>query len=175
MFAYSRRPPHIAAVSLWRSCRRDRRETAEELRRPARKKKWASQQYRKAMRSDQVESKPPVETPPTDCLNISPPVAVSEGNHLRRAIQGAATENTVFSRGRPWMQNALIAIGVLLPLNEDEYERKLIFPVPGKSWKELYIAALLEKNRNELPERIAEAEKEIIARAHQLFDSKIGS
>jgi hypothetical protein len=46
---------------------------------------------------------------------------------------------------------------------------------PGKSWKELYTAALLENNRNELPQRIAAAEKEIVARAHQLFDSKMDS
>jgi hypothetical protein len=39
------------------------------------------------------------------------------------------------------------------------------------SWRELYKAALFEKNREKLPERIADAEKAIIARARELFAS----
>jgi hypothetical protein len=39
------------------------------------------------------------------------------------------------------------------------------------SWRELYKAALFEKNREKLPDRIAEAEKAIVARARELFAS----
>ncbi len=39
------------------------------------------------------------------------------------------------------------------------------------SWRELYKAALFETNRDKLPERIANAEKAIVARARELFAS----
>jgi hypothetical protein len=39
------------------------------------------------------------------------------------------------------------------------------------TWRELYKAALFEKNREKLPDRIAEAEKAIVARARELFAS----
>jgi hypothetical protein len=39
------------------------------------------------------------------------------------------------------------------------------------SWRELYKAALFETNREKLPERIADAEKAIVARARELFAS----
>jgi hypothetical protein len=42
---------------------------------------------------------------------------------------------------------------------------------PLPSWRELYKAALFETNRDKLPERIANAEKAIIARARELFAS----
>jgi hypothetical protein len=37
------------------------------------------------------------------------------------------------------------------------------------AWKELYTAALLELDTNKLPERVAEAEKSIMARAQELL------
>jgi hypothetical protein len=37
------------------------------------------------------------------------------------------------------------------------------------SWRELYKAALFETNHEKLPERIANAEKAIVARARELF------
>jgi len=39
------------------------------------------------------------------------------------------------------------------------------------SWRKLYKAALFETNRNKLPERIADAEKAIVARSRELFAS----
>jgi hypothetical protein len=42
------------------------------------------------------------------------------------------------------------------------------FPNPRR-WRELYKAALFETDKAKLPERIAEAETAIIARARQLF------
>ncbi len=42
---------------------------------------------------------------------------------------------------------------------------------PLPSWRELYKAALFETNRDRLPERIAEAEKAIVARSRELFAS----
>jgi precorrin-2 methylase len=42
---------------------------------------------------------------------------------------------------------------------------------PLPTWRELYKAALFETNRDKLPERIADAEKAIIARARELFAS----
>jgi hypothetical protein len=39
------------------------------------------------------------------------------------------------------------------------------------NWRELYKAALFETNRDKLPERIANAEKAIVARARELFAS----
>jgi hypothetical protein len=38
-------------------------------------------------------------------------------------------------------------------------------------WRELYKAALFETDKNRLPERIAEAEKAIVARARELFNT----
>jgi hypothetical protein len=38
-------------------------------------------------------------------------------------------------------------------------------------WRELYKAALFETDRSRLPERIAEAEKAIVARARELFNT----
>jgi hypothetical protein len=43
---------------------------------------------------------------------------------------------------------------------------------PQKSlWKKLYVAALRETDPLKVPELIASAEREIVARAHQLFNS----
>jgi hypothetical protein len=39
------------------------------------------------------------------------------------------------------------------------------------SWRELYKAALFETNHEKLPERIADAERAIVARARELFAS----
>ena len=39
------------------------------------------------------------------------------------------------------------------------------------SWRELYKAALFETNRDRLPERIADAERAIVARSRELFAS----
>jgi hypothetical protein len=41
----------------------------------------------------------------------------------------------------------------------------------NESWKDLYLAALLERNKAKLPLRIARAEKRISARALELCDS----
>jgi hypothetical protein len=38
-------------------------------------------------------------------------------------------------------------------------------------WRELYKAALLETDRTRLPERIADGEKAIVARARELFNT----
>lgn len=38
-----------------------------------------------------------------------------------------------------------------------------------ENWRELYTAALFESNRELLPERIADAQQAIVARARQLF------
>jgi hypothetical protein len=45
----------------------------------------------------------------------------------------------------------------------------VFLPVP--KWHDLYKAALFETDRNKLPQRIAEAEKAIVARARELFAS----
>src|ERR1700752_111475 len=42
---------------------------------------------------------------------------------------------------------------------------------PSSSWRELYKAALFETDRNQIPNRINEAEKAIIKRARELFGS----
>jgi hypothetical protein len=44
-------------------------------------------------------------------------------------------------------------------------------PSPGsmQKWRTLYTAALFETDRNRVPERIAEAEQAIVARARELF------
>ncbi len=39
------------------------------------------------------------------------------------------------------------------------------------SWRQLYLAALFEADRNRLPSRITEAEHAIVARARELFSS----
>jgi hypothetical protein len=39
------------------------------------------------------------------------------------------------------------------------------------AWKKLYSAALLENDRSRIPGRIAEAEKEIVKRVRNLFQS----
>lgn len=38
-------------------------------------------------------------------------------------------------------------------------------------WRELYSAALFETDRNQIPFRIADAEKAIVARARELFSA----
>jgi hypothetical protein len=38
-----------------------------------------------------------------------------------------------------------------------------------QSWRELYCAALFERDANRIPSRIKEAEKAIVARARELF------
>ena len=40
-----------------------------------------------------------------------------------------------------------------------------------ENWRQLYLAALFEADRNRLPFRIAEAEHAIVARARELFSS----
>ena len=40
---------------------------------------------------------------------------------------------------------------------------------PTKSWKDLYVAALLEGNENRIPHLIANAESAIVERARELF------
>ena len=40
-----------------------------------------------------------------------------------------------------------------------------------ETWRELYIAALFEADRNLIPERIATAEQAIVARARELFST----
>jgi hypothetical protein len=40
---------------------------------------------------------------------------------------------------------------------------------PGKSWKELYRAALIETDQNRMAERIADAEWALALRARELF------
>jgi hypothetical protein len=42
---------------------------------------------------------------------------------------------------------------------------------PIASWRELYKAALFETDRHQLPRRILEAEKAIVARGRELFGS----
>ncbi len=45
-----------------------------------------------------------------------------------------------------------------------------VCPAPdNQSWKELYRNAILEIDRDKLPERIAAAEEALIARARELF------
>ena len=41
----------------------------------------------------------------------------------------------------------------------------------NQSWRDLYVAALFEPNKDKIPTRITEAEKRIAARARQLFNS----
>ena len=41
---------------------------------------------------------------------------------------------------------------------------------PVKSWKDFYIAALLEGDKNRVPVLIAKAESAIVKRARELFD-----
>ena len=54
-------------------------------------------------------------------------------------------------------------------------ENATISSVPADTavtlWRELYTAALFETNRERIPERIAEAEKAIVARARKLFSA----
>jgi hypothetical protein len=38
-----------------------------------------------------------------------------------------------------------------------------------QSWRELYTAALFETDTNQIPDRIAQAEKAIVARSRELF------
>jgi hypothetical protein len=40
---------------------------------------------------------------------------------------------------------------------------------PFQAWRELYTAALFETDRNKVQDRIADAEKAIVARARELF------
>jgi hypothetical protein len=40
---------------------------------------------------------------------------------------------------------------------------------PGRSWRELYTAALFETDGSQIPTRIADAEKAIVDRARELF------
>ena|SRR3954466_7241998 len=44
-------------------------------------------------------------------------------------------------------------------------------PSLNQSWRDLYLAALFEPNKNKIPTRIADAEKRIAARARELFNS----
>jgi hypothetical protein len=43
--------------------------------------------------------------------------------------------------------------------------------VPNSDWRNLYVTALYEIDRSKLPGRICDAQREITARAHQLFNS----
>jgi hypothetical protein len=45
------------------------------------------------------------------------------------------------------------------------------FTLPSvlQSWRDLYVAALFETDKDRIPTRIAEAEKAIVARARELF------
>jgi hypothetical protein len=43
------------------------------------------------------------------------------------------------------------------------------FAPNSQSWRDLYIAALFETDRDRMPTRIANAEKAIVARARELF------
>ena len=45
----------------------------------------------------------------------------------------------------------------------------LLVPSDGRAWTDLYKAALVEADRNKLPQRIAEAQQALIARAGELF------
>jgi len=40
-----------------------------------------------------------------------------------------------------------------------------------RNWRELYSAALFETDQNRIPNRIADAEKAIVARARELFSA----
>ena len=42
-------------------------------------------------------------------------------------------------------------------------------PSVPRNWREFYTAALFETDENRIPTRIADAEKEIVARARELF------
>jgi hypothetical protein len=46
------------------------------------------------------------------------------------------------------------------------------FPI-SSSWRELYKAALFETNKDKVPDRIAEAERAIVARAREIFGSPV--
>jgi hypothetical protein len=48
---------------------------------------------------------------------------------------------------------------------------ELASPCPSalQSWRDLYVAALFETDKDRIPTRIAEAEKAIVARARELF------
>jgi hypothetical protein len=43
-------------------------------------------------------------------------------------------------------------------------------PAPCNAWHVLYQAALFESDRNQVPKRIAEAERAILSRMRELFD-----
>jgi hypothetical protein len=43
------------------------------------------------------------------------------------------------------------------------------FHPSNESWRDLYVAALFETDKNRLPVRISSAEKAIVARARELF------
>ena len=43
----------------------------------------------------------------------------------------------------------------------------------SQTWRELYTVELFEPDRNLIPARIAEAERAIVARAHELFSSGV--
>lgn len=43
--------------------------------------------------------------------------------------------------------------------------------IPLRGWRELYSAALFETDKSLVPNRIAEAEKAIVARARELFSA----
>jgi len=45
----------------------------------------------------------------------------------------------------------------------------LLVPSGGRAWTDLYKAALFEADGNKLPQRIAEAQQALIARAAKLF------
>jgi len=40
-----------------------------------------------------------------------------------------------------------------------------------RNWRDLYVAALFETNTDQIPTRIADAEKAIVARARELFSA----
>ena len=44
-------------------------------------------------------------------------------------------------------------------------------PSSNANWRDLYVAALLEMNENKLADLIAEAEKAIVERARELFNT----
>lgn len=44
-------------------------------------------------------------------------------------------------------------------------------PCSLRSWRELYTAALFETDKNQIPNRIADAEKAIVARSRELFSA----
>lgn len=42
----------------------------------------------------------------------------------------------------------------------------------GNNWKDLYVAALLEGDKDKIPSLIEVAEKAIVGRAHELFNAQ---